>query len=127
MHPLLLTIIRRPDLVINHISAYASLLAQEANLASQSLVNHVLIWLIAVFSVAICVVLSGTALMLGVLQNQFHWILVVVPGAMALCAVCGFAWAKKSVCVSHFSNVKSQLLSDAAVLSAAAGHKVNEA
>lgn len=127
MHPLFLTIIRRPDLVLNHLSAYASLLAQEANQASQSLVNRVLIWLIAVFSVAICLVLSGTALMLGVLQNQFHWVLVAVPGAMALCALCAFAWTKKIIWESHFSNIKTQLLNDSAALSTKAEHKVNEA
>ncbi len=127
MHPLFLTIIRRPDLVINHMGAYASLLAQEANQASQSLVNRVLIWLIAVFSVAICVVLSGTALMLGVLQNQFHWVLVAVPGVMALCALCAFAWTKKIIWASHFSNIKTQFVNDAAALSTAAEHKVKGA
>lgn len=127
MHPLLLTIIRRPDLLINHMSAYASLLAQETNQATQSLVNRVLIWFLVVFSVAICVVLAGVALMLGVLQNQFHWILVAVPGTMALCALCGFSCTKKIILTSHFSNIKSQFLDDAAALSAAAGKKTNEA
>jgi polysaccharide pyruvyl transferase WcaK-like protein len=127
MHPLFLTIIRRPDLVINHLSAYASLLVQEANQASQSLVNRVLISLIAVLSMAICVVLSGTALMLGVLQNQFHWVLVAVPGAMALCALCAFAWTKKIIWTSHFNNIKTQLFNDAAALSTATENKVNEA
>jgi hypothetical protein len=125
MHPLFLTIIRRPDLAINHISAYASLLVQEANQASHSLVNRVLIWLLAVFSVAICVVLAGVALMLGVLQNQFHWILVAVPGAMAFCALLAFFSAKKAVLADRFAIIKSQLVSDAAALRAAAGNKVN--
>lgn len=127
MHPLLLTIIRRPDLLINHMSAYASLFAREASQASQSLVNRVLIWTAVVFSVAICVVLAGVALMLGVLQNQFHWILVAVPGTMALCALCGFACTKKTILTSHFINMKSQFLDDAAALSAATSKKTNEA
>lgn len=125
MHPLLLTIIRRPDLLINHMSAYASLLAQETNQASQSLVNRVLIWFLVVFSVALCVVLAGVALMLGVLQNQFHWILVAVPGTMALCALVAFTWAKQTVLADRFANIKSQLLSDAAALRGAAGNEVN--
>lgn len=125
MHPLFLTIIRRPDLAINHISAYASLLTQEANQASHSLVNRVLIWLLVVFSVAICVVLAGVALMLGVLQNQFHWILVAVPGAMAFCALLAFTSTKQAVLTDRFANIKSQLVSDAAALRGAAGNKVN--
>jgi hypothetical protein len=124
MHPLCFTIIRRPDLVVDHLGAYAALFQQEASQASQTLVNRVLIWLIAVVSVAICVVLSGTALMLGVLQNQFHWILIAVPGVMALCALCAFAWTRQPTLADHFSNIKSQLLSDASALRAAAGHKV---
>ena len=125
MHPLFFTIIRRPDLAINHISAYASLLAQEANQASHSLVNRVLMWLLVVISVAICVVLAGVALMLGVLQNQFHWILVAVPGAMAFCALLAFFSAKQAVLTDRFANIKSQLVSDAAALRGAAGNKVN--
>lgn len=123
MHPLFLTIIRRPDLVANHLSAYAALIKQETNQASKALVSCVLVWVIAVLSVAICVLLAGTALMLGVLQNQFHWILVAVPGAMALCALGAFAWAKQSVMSGHFANIKSQLSSDASALRVAAGHE----
>ena len=125
MHPLFLTIIRRPDLALNHISAYASLLAQEANQASHSLVNRVLMWLFVVFSFAICVVLAGVALMLGVLQNQFHWILVAVPGVMAFCALLAFFNAKQAVLTDRSANIKSQLVSDAAALRGAAGNKVN--
>ena len=62
--------------------------------------------------------------MLGVLQNQFHWILVAVPGVMALCALAAFAWTRQALLVGHFSNVKSQLSNDASALRAAAGHKV---
>ena len=124
MHPLCLTIIRRPDLVVDHLGAYAALLQQEASNASQTLIKRIFIWLIAVLSLVICAVLSGTALMLGVLQNQFHWILVAVPGAVALCALVAFACTKQSTLADHFSNIKSQLLSDASALRSAAGHKV---
>jgi cytochrome bd-type quinol oxidase subunit 2 len=123
MHPLCLTIIRRPDLVVDHLSAYAALLTQEASQASQILANRVLLWLLAVISGAIGVVLSGTALMLGVLQNQFHWILVAVPGVLVLCALVALAQAKQAVMASHFANIKSQLLSDAQALRVAAGHE----
>jgi hypothetical protein len=124
MHPLCLTIIRRPDLIIDHLSAYAALLSQEASQARQSLFNRALIWVIAVMSGAISVVLSGTALMLGVLQNQFHWILVVVPGAMILCAFGAMAWTKQALFAGHFSNIKSQFSSDADALRAASGKDV---
>lgn len=122
MHPFCFTIIRRPDLVIDHLSAYAALLQQEASQVSQTLVNRVLIWCIAVMSAAICVVFSGTALMLGVLNNQFHWILLAVPGSMAICALVAIALARKPVLAEHFSNFKSQLSSDTQALRTASGH-----
>jgi hypothetical protein len=121
MHPLFLTIIRRPDLVGDHLNAYAALLKQETSDASKALAGRFLAWLIALMSVAICVVLSGTALMLGVLQNQFHWILVAVPGAMALCALGAFAWTKQSVVANHFANVTSQFANDMSALRVATG------
>lgn len=123
MHPLCLTMIRRPDLVVDHLSAYAALFKQEADDASKMLVRRVLVWLIAVISVAICIVLSGTALMLGVLQNQFHWILIAVPVTMALCALGAWVWTRQGAMTNHFTNIKSQLLSDAAALHVAAGKK----
>jgi uncharacterized membrane protein YGL010W len=122
MHPLCLAIVRRPDLVVDHLSAYVALFQQEANNASKTLVNRILLWLLAVMAVVVCVVLAGTALMLGVLQNQFHWILVAVPGSLALCALGAFVWTKQSVMAEHFTHVKTQLSSDASALRAAAGH-----
>lgn len=123
MHPLFLTIIRRPDLVVNHLGAYAALLKQETNDAGRTLITRILVWLIAVMSVVICVVLAGTALMLGVLQNQFHWVLVAVPGTMALCSLVAFICTTKIVLANHFSNITSQLLSDASALRTAAGNE----
>jgi uncharacterized membrane protein YqjE len=122
MHPLCLAIVRRPDLVVDHLGAYVALFQQEANNASKTLVNRILLWLLAVMAVVVCVVLAGTALMLGVLQNQFHWILVAVPGSLALCALGAFVWTKQSVKAEHFTHVKTQLSSDASALRAAAGH-----
>jgi hypothetical protein len=124
MHPLFLTIIRRPDLLVDHISAYADLLTKEASEASHSLVNRALLWLIAVMSFAIAVVLFGTALMLGVLQDKFHWILVAVPSVMLLCAIVGLIRAKRPTTTEHLSNIKSQFFNDSQALRMAAGHEV---
>jgi cytochrome bd-type quinol oxidase subunit 2 len=125
MHPLCMTIIRRPDLVMDHLGAYAALLTQEASQASQALVTRALVWFVAILSLAICIVLSGTALMFGILQNQFHWILVAVPGAMALCALVAFTMTKQTILANRFTNIKSQLLSDAAALRAAAENQMH--
>ncbi len=121
MHPICLTLIRRPDLLVDHLSAYADLFKQEASHSSNMLLSRVLLWFIAAMCILICVVLSGMALMLGVMQNQFHWILIVVPGVMALCAILAYTWAKQDAFTQHFAQMKSQLLSDAEALRLAAG------
>jgi multidrug efflux pump subunit AcrB len=117
MHPLCLALIRRPDLVVDHLSAYAALLKLEANHAKNALASRALAWLIVFVSIALCVVFAGVALMLGVLQNQFHWILVAVPGAMALSALVAIIWTKLSTVSYAFNTLKAQFLSDATALS----------
>ena len=84
LHPFFSTIVKRPDLVLDHLSAYAALLHQEAASAGAELLTRVVAWLMAVMLGVVFLGLAGTALMLGLLQNQFHWVLVAVPGAALL-------------------------------------------
>jgi uncharacterized RDD family membrane protein YckC len=125
MHPLCSTIIRRPDLVIDHLSAYAALLTQEANSASKLLLRRLIAFVIAIMACVICTVLAGTALMLGFLHNQFHWILIAVPGTLALAALVAITLAKKIALTEIFTNIKSQFSSDAAALRGSSGTEVN--
>jgi uncharacterized membrane protein YqjE len=116
LHPLFSTLAQRPDLVVDHVSAYAALFHQEASHAGAELVAHVVAWVLAVLSVVVFLGLAGMALMLGLMQNQFHWVLVAVPGFALAFAVIAFFRAKKSLQSERFPELKAQIDNDARVL-----------
>jgi membrane protein implicated in regulation of membrane protease activity len=54
----------------------------------QSFASQLFIWVALLLSAMLFLGLAGVALMLGLLQSQFHWVLVAVP-ALALLLVVG--------------------------------------
>jgi len=81
LHPLISTLVHRPDLVVEHVSAYAALLQAEASVASGQWVRRALAWALVAAGALLFVVFAGVALMLGLVMDRFHWALVAVPGA----------------------------------------------
>ena len=120
LHPLFSTIIQRPDLVIDHVSAYGALLGQEAKAAGSQFLVRAVASLLALVCATVFMTLTGIALMLGFLQDQFHWILVAVPGAAFLLAIVAVLKAMKPIPAEHFSELKAQLEYDRAALQQAA-------
>ena len=112
--------VQRPDLVVDHASAYAALIQQEASAAGRALVGRTVAWLLAVMCACIFLTLTGTALMFGFLQNQFHWILAVVPGFALVLTAVAVIKAKKPLPTDNFPELKAQLGSDAQALRMAA-------
>jgi hypothetical protein len=49
LHPLFSTIVQRPDLVVDHLSAYAALFQEEASDAGAELVTRAVAWAVAVW------------------------------------------------------------------------------
>jgi len=120
LHPLFSTIVQRPDLVVDHLSAYAALFQEEASEAGSELLARVVAWAVAVVAAAVFLGLAGTAVMLGMLHNQFHWSLVVVPGiALAILAI-AMLRARKPLATKRFPELKAQIDSDAHALRMAA-------
>jgi hypothetical protein len=64
--------------------------------------------------------LAGTALMLGFLQNQFHWVLIAVPGVALLFTIIAIFQAKKPFQSERFPELKAQIDSDTRALRSAA-------
>lgn len=120
LHPLFSTLIQRPDLVVDHVAAYAALFGQEASCAGTEIISKVVAWVVALLCMVIFLGLAGTAVMLGMLQNQFHWVLVIVPGVALLLGVVALVWAKKPLKRDHFPEFKAQIDSDARALRMAA-------
>ena len=116
LHPLFSTLIQRPDLALDHVSAYAALINQELKVASVQVVMRVIAWVLAGLLVCFFVVFAGIALMLGFLNNQFHWILVAVPGVTLLLAIVALVKAQQPMPEDHFPELKAQIASDAHAL-----------
>ena len=116
LHPIFSTLIQRPDLVIGHISAYGALFGQEAKSAGAEVLARALAWLLAALCGSIFIAMTGVALMLGFLHNQFHWVLVAVPGVSLIATVIAVIQAKKPLNTEHFAELKAQLSHDASAL-----------
>jgi type IV secretory pathway VirB2 component (pilin) len=116
LHPFFSTIVKRPDLVIEHLSGYAALLHQEAASAGAELLTRVVAWVVAVLLGVVFLALAGTALMLGFLQNQFHWVLIAVPGVTLLFTVMAVVRAMKPFQSERFPELKAQIDSDTRAL-----------
>lgn len=120
LHPLFSTLIQRPDLALNHASAYAALINQEARVASGQLLRRGLAWAFAGVFGCMFIVLTGVALMLGFMNNQFHWVLVLVPGAALLLTIVAMVKAQQPLPTENFMELKTQIDSDARALRMAA-------
>ena len=120
LHPLFSTLVQRPDLVMDHASAYVELLHEEASVAGTELLGKAMAWALAVLTGMTFLGLGGAALMLGVLHNQFHWVLVAVPGVALLLAIAAVVRASKPLSKQRFAELKAQIRDDARVLRAAA-------
>lgn len=116
LHPLFSTLIQHPDLALNHASAYAALIHQEAKEAAGQLVKRAVAWVLAGVCGGLFVVFTGVALMLGFLQDQFHWILVIVPGVALVMTIVAFVIANQALAAENFPELKAQIESDAHAL-----------
>lgn len=116
LHPLFSTLVKRPDLMVDHISAYAALFHQEAVEASTDLLARAAAWVVAVLAGVVFLGLTGVAVMLGLMQNQFHWVLLAVPGVALLLVVAAMVRALKPWRSERFPELKAQLESDARAL-----------
>lgn len=118
LHPLFSTLIQRPDLLVEHVSAYSALFHQEATQAGSVLVKRYVAWAMAAICGLVFVLFTGVALMLGTLQNQFHWVLLAVPGCALLLMLVAVAKAKAPLTQARFTELKAQIDSDIQALKA---------
>lgn len=120
LHPFISTLIRRPNLLIDHLAAYADLVTDEASEAGTDLIQRVIAWVLVVVGAMVFLILAGVALMLGATISQFHWALVAVPAVALALTLGAFFKARKPVSRKHFAEVRAQLDRDAQALRSAA-------
>lgn len=115
-HPLLSLLIRKPDLVMEHLSGYAALAREEATSVGAQVARRAVAWGVALVGVLLFLVFAGIAAMLGVMLERFHWILLVVPGIALAVAVIAFLQAREKLPQQAFAELRSQIDADAQTL-----------
>jgi peptidoglycan/LPS O-acetylase OafA/YrhL len=118
VHPIFSVLISKPELVMEHVAGYASLVREEASSAGVEVAKRVVAWAVTLFALLVFLILAGVALMLGAMNAEFHWSLVVVPGLALAIAVAAFMVARKRLPEKAFEELKAQLDADARALRA---------
>jgi peptidoglycan/LPS O-acetylase OafA/YrhL len=118
VHPIFSVLITKPELVMEHVAGYASLMREEASSVGKEVAKRAVAWAITLFSLLVFLILAGVAAMLGAINAEFHWALVVVPAIVLAIAVAAFLAARKPLPEKAFTELKQQLDEDAKALRA---------
>ncbi len=121
LHPVFSVLIKRPDLVAEHLAGYAQLLRDEAQDAGTQFAGRALAWAVVLVAGAVFLMLAGVAVMMGVMFERFNWVLVLVPGAVLGLALVAAAAARKPMPDNSFAGLRTQLDADVQALRVAGG------
>lgn len=101
---------------MDHLSAYGALFHKEASSAGSELLARAVAVVVAILALVVFLGLAGTAVMLGFFHNQFHWVLVAVPGFALVLLIVAVMVAMKPLKSERFPEFKAQIDSDAQAL-----------
>lgn len=118
LHPIFSVLVKRPELVIDHVAGYAALVQEEASSVSGEVAKRAIAWAAVGVGVLVFLVLAGVAVMLGVMQERFHWVLVVAPVIPLLLSGAAWTIARQRLPAKAFTELKAQLDADAQTLRA---------
>ena len=118
LHPIFSVLVSKPDLVMEHVAGYASLMREEASSVGLEVAKRAVAWGVTLFAALVFLILAGVAVMLAAIQDQFHWAFVLVPAAALAIAAAGFSVARKPLPEKAFTELKAQLDADAQALRA---------
>ena len=118
LHPIFSVLVTRPELVMEHVAGYASLMREEASTVGREVAKRAVAWGVTLFCLLVFLILAGVAAMLAAVQDQFHWAFVFVPAIALALAVIGFLVARKPLPEKAFTELKAALDADAKALRA---------
>ena len=120
IHPLLRLIATEPQVLGDHVEAYADLVGDEVRKTGAAWSLRLGLYAAALCLAGVGMVLTGMALMLWAALPpsglQAPWVLVAVPGVTFLLALVCILIARRNPVESAFDNVKKQLSADMAML-----------
>lgn len=118
VHPIFSVLITKPELVMEHVAGYASLMREEASSVGLEVAKRAIAWGVTLFSALVFLILAGVAAMLAGVQDQFSWAFVLVPAIPLAIAIAAFSVARKRLPEKAFTELKAQLDADAQALRA---------
>ena len=120
IHPLLRLIATEPQILGDHVEAYAELVGDEVRKTGSAWTVRIGLYLAALALVGVGLVLTGVALMLwaALPTPGVHepWLLVAVPAASLLGALVCVILARRSPVENAFDKVRMQINADMAML-----------
>lgn len=120
IHPLIRLLATQPQLIAEHLGAYASLIGAETQTVKNRVVKQLMLAGLALCLVGVAVVLSGVSVMLWAVSPSLPpgagWVLVAAPLLPALCAGVAVWFARRPVTGEAFAIVQLQLEADARML-----------
>ena len=119
LHPIFPLLIRRPDLIVDHLGGYLALVRQETSDAGGALLWRGVALALAVFLGAMFLGLAGGAVMLGVMFDRFSWVLILVPGFVLALVLLALLFARRPLSKKAFAELQAQLAADGELLRAA--------
>jgi len=112
LHPLFTLLIRKPELVVEHLAGYGALVHEEVADVGVQLASRVAAWAAMVVMAIFFITMTGVAIMLGFVLNTFHWALVLVPGFALLATVGCFLYARTPMPATRFDGLRAQIDAD---------------
>lgn len=118
VHPIFSVLIAKPELVMEHVAGYASLMREEASSVGLQVARRAVAWGVTLFAALVFLILAGVAAMLAAVQDQFSWAFVLVPAIPLAISIAAFTVARKRLPEKAFTELKAQLDADAQALRA---------
>ena len=116
VHPIFKVLVRRPELVVDHLSGYAALAQQEASTLGAEVLRRAIAWGVAAAALIVFMMLAGVAVMLGFMQGEFSWVLVLAPGVALAVSLVAVGVARTPLPSQAFVELRGQLEADAQAL-----------
>jgi hypothetical protein len=125
LQPLLRLVTTHPQLVVDHLEAYAGLLDEETGAALSTLKRRTVLGVVALVLMSVGAVLGGVALMLWAVMptpsDRLWWVLAVVPAAPIAGALACLAFRGPGG--KPFADLRKQLAADWAMFREVASHE----
>ncbi len=120
IHPLLRLIATEPQVLGDHVEAYAELVGDEVRKTGSAWGLRLGLYAAALCLLGVSLVLAGVALMLWAAlppsSFQAPWMLIAVPAAAFVAAAACALLARRNPVENAFDNIRKQLSADIAML-----------